>query len=102
MANGEGIVAEVKELLSEDRAISTKSALRMALAMQVELHKVVKAQGVLITANSKRLEKVENSSIIIWAQRHPKLTLFFVTLVVILGTILDLRVVIAKALNIDI
>lgn len=102
MANGDGIVSEVKELLKEDRAISTKSALRMALAMQVELHKVVKEQGDTLKTHGDKLEVIERASIVMWMQKHPKATLFIATVILITGTLVDLRVVIAKALNIDI
>ena len=102
MANGTGIVTEVKDMLKEDRAISTKSALRMTLAMQVELHKVVKDLGDKVTENSKRLDKVEGSSIVMWMQRHPKLAVLIAGITVVVATLIDLRVVIAKALGIDI
>ena len=101
MANGSELIKEVKGLLEEDRAISTKSALKLSLGLQVVLHDSVTKQGDLIKANKDKLDLLERKNIILWLEKHPKVALFVVAVIAITGTIVDLRVVIAKALNID-
>lgn len=99
--NDSGIIEEVRTLLSENKAISTKSALKLSLRLQVKMYNQLKEQGGLITANTKRLDVVERLNIVMWMQRHPKLAIFIITIILIAGTIIDLRVVLAKALGID-
>jgi len=108
MANGEGIIQTVKDLLSEDRAITQKTAQRLTLEMMLELHKAVKFQensisdtGKKLDIESKRLDALERKSIICWIERHPKLAIFVITLTIILTAVVDLRVILAKALGID-
>ena len=103
MANGSdsALIKEVKSLLEEDRAISTKSALKLSLGMQVMLHDKVTEQGKSITANTDKLKVLESKNIMMWIEKHPKLLLFIVTVIIVMTTIVDMRVVIAKALNID-
>jgi len=101
MTNGSELIKEVKELLDQDRAIPVKSALKLSLGMQVVLHDQVAEQGKAVKANTERLKLLETKNIILWIEGHPKVALFVVTIIVILSTVVDLRVVIAKALNID-
>jgi hypothetical protein len=51
------------------------------------------------TADHERLQKVEDASIILWAQGHPKLTVFLFSVVIIAWGLIDVREVIAKALG---
>ena len=99
--NDTGVIEEVRTLLSEQSAISTKSGLKLSLRLQMKMYNTLTEQGKLIRSNSDRIANVERSSIIMWTQRHPKLTIFLVATVVILTTLIALRVVIAKALGID-
>ena len=99
--NDAGVIEEVRTLLSEDKAISTKSALKLSLRLQVKMYNQIKEQGGMIKANTDRLDVVERASILMWAQRHPKLAVILISIIVVLSTVLDLRVVIAKALGID-
>jgi len=108
MANGKGIIERVQTLLGEKDTIPVKTALRLTLELMVEMHTAITDQGDqikeninLIELNRLRVDALERKSIICWAERHPKLAIFFATLVLILGTVIDLRVVIAKALGID-
>ena len=108
MANGKGIIERVQTLLGEKDTIPVKTALRLTLELMVEMHTAITEQAGQISDNIKlielnrlRVDALERKSIICWAERHPKLAIFFATLVLILGTVIDLRVVIAKALGID-
>ena len=108
MANGKGIIERVQTLLGEKDTIPVKTALRLTLELMVEMHTAIIEQGDQISDNIKnieltrlRIDSLERKSIICWAERHPKLAVFLVSLVLILGTVIDLRVVIAKALGID-
>ena len=108
MANGKGIIERVQTLLGEKETIPVKTALRLTLELMIEMHTAITDQGGQISDNIKlielnrlRVDALERKSIICWAERHPKLAIFFATLVLILGTVIDLRVVIAKALGID-
>ena len=99
MANGSGIIENVKALLKEERSISTKTALNLTLELLLELHKAVKsAEDQMVTIN-KRLEVVERNSIMLWMGRHPKLTVFIVTLFIVIATLVDMRVLVGKALG---
>ena len=106
MANGTGTIETIKELLREETAIPTKTALTLTLEMLLELHKaviqqgyVVKANTALIELNKKKYEALERKSIVLWMERHPKLTVFLATLIVVLSTVIDLREVISKVLG---
>ena len=99
--NDVGVLEEIRTLLSEDRAISTKSALKLSLRLQVKMYGQMKDQGELIKAHAKQLEVLERVSIMMWIGKHPKLATAIITIVIVLSTVLDLRVVIAKALGID-
>jgi len=99
--NDSGVIEEVRTLLSEESAISTKSALKLSLRLQMKMYGQLKEQAGLIKSNTDRIANVERASIVLWMHQHPKLTAFLVGVVVILGTIIDLRIVIAKALGID-
>ena len=60
MANGTPeLIKEVKSLLEEDRSISTKSALRLALGMQIELYTALKDQDTRIAVNTEQLKMLE-------------------------------------------
>jgi len=108
MANGKGIIERVQTLLGEKETIPVKTALRLTLELMIEMHTAIEKQSIQITENIKtielnrlRLDVLERKSIVCWAERHPKLAVFVVTLVLVLGTVVDLRVIIAKALGID-
>ena len=101
MANGKKIIEKVQSLLKEERAIPVKTALNLTLELLVDLHTIVTEQGLDIKTNRKSIEVLERNSILMWCQRHPKLSVFVVGFIIITSTVLDLRVVIAKALNID-
>lgn len=101
MANGSTIIEDVKALLAEEKAISTKTALRLMLGSQLELHKAVKDAETQMQKMSGRVEILERKSIMLWISNHPKLALVIVSIFVVLTTVVDLRVVLAKALHID-
>jgi hypothetical protein len=108
MANGKGIIERVQNLLGEKETIPVKTALRLTLELMLEMHKAIEDQAgqiadniKLIELNRLRVDAIERKSIVCWAERHPKLAVFVVTVVLVLGTIVDIRVVIAKALGID-
>ena len=101
MANGSGIIEEVKALLAEERSISTKTALRLTLGVQMELYKAVKDAEEQMGKVRNRVEVLEEKSIILWIGNHPKLAVFILTVFIVLTTVIDLRVVFAKALHID-
>ena len=99
MANGADIIEDVKALLKEERSISTKTALNLTLSLLLELHKAVKdAEAQMIVVN-KRVEVLERNSIMLWVCKHPKLAVFIVTLFIVITTLVDLRVVVGKALG---
>ena len=99
MANGTDIIENVKALLKEERSISTKTALNLTLSMLLELHKAVKDAEDQMVSMNKRLEVVERNSIMLWVCKHPKLAVFIVTLFVVITTLVDLRLVVGKALG---
>ena len=108
MANGSGIINRVQDLLSEKETIPVKTALRLTLELMLEMHTAIIEQGNLIIEHAKaleaqrlKLEALERKSIVCWAERHPKLAVFVISLTLVLGTIIDLRVVIAKLLGVD-
>ncbi len=101
MANGSGIIEEVKALLKEERAISTKTALKLTLGVQMELYNAVKDAEEQMKGINKRVEILESKSIVLWIGNHPKAALLIVSIFVVLTTVVDLRVVLAKALRID-
>ena len=77
-------------------------------APMLEMHKSILDQANLISEHAKalevqrlKLEALERKSIVCWAERHPKLSVFVISLVLVLGTIIDLRVVVAKLLGVD-
>ena len=99
--NDVGVIEEIRTLLSEDKAISTKSALKLSLRLQVKMYGQMKEQGVAITGHGTRLDALERSSIMMWIGKHPKLATAIITIVIVTSTVLDLRVIIAKVLGID-
>ena len=108
MANGKGIITRVQTLLSEKETIPVKTALRLTLELMIEMHTAVIEQGNLISEHAKSLEvqrltleDLKRKSIVCWAERHPKLAVFLISLTLIVATMIDFRVVIAKALGID-
>jgi len=99
MPNGIGIIETVKTLLKEERAISTKTALNLTLELLLELHKAVTDAQAQMGLMNKRLEIVERNSILLWISLHPKLAIFIVTLFIVITTLVDMRVLISKALG---
>lgn len=110
MPNGKGIIARVQELLKEEGTpIPVKTALRLTLELMLEMHGAVSEQALILTEHAKmlevqrlKLEALERKSIVCWMERHPKLAVFFGTLILLMITLIDFRVVILKVLGIGI
>lgn len=101
MANGKKIIEKVQSLLKEERAIPVKTALNLTLELLVELHGIVTEQGKEIQGHNESIESLKRHSILLWIEKHPKAAVFLISLIIIMATLIDLRVVIAKALGID-
>jgi hypothetical protein len=108
MVNGKGIIERVQALLGEKETIPVKTALRLTLELMLEMHAAIEKQAGAILSHANalevqrlRLEALERKSIVCWMERHPKLTVFAISLSLIIAVAIDLKVIIAKALGID-
>jgi hypothetical protein len=69
--NGDTI-NEVKALLAEEGAIKTPTALRLTLQLMSDIYTKQVDEIEERKKLTSRMEKVENSSIVLWMQKHPK------------------------------
>lgn len=100
MANGETI-AEIKNLLAEgDKTIPTKTALRLSLDLQLQIYERQVQQENKYKALEERLEKQERTNIVMWVQNNPKLSIFLVTVYLIVASMVSWKDVVAKALGV--
>lgn len=98
MANGETIT-EIKALLAEPDSIPTKTALRLSLDLQLQIFEKQAAQDLKNIELDKRLKVVEDSSIVLWAQKNPKLFIFLVTVYLIVANLVNVKDVLALAVG---
>lgn len=96
--NGDTI-QEIKDLLAEPGAIKQQTALRLTLGISAQIYDLLHQKITEIEDLKKRVKAVEDSSIILWASNHPKLTIFIVSLYLVLSAVVDFRAAIAKALG---
>ena len=109
MPNGKGIIETVQGLLDKEENIPDKTALKLTLGLMLEVHTTITdkviprldAVDCNLIAQKARLELMERKSIVLWVEKHPKLAVFTISFIVITGTVIDLRVLIAKALGIE-
>ena len=98
MANGETIT-EIKSLLAEDGAIKTTTALRLSLDLQLQIFERQNKQDERIKALEEKVKAVEDSSIVMWVNRNPKLSFFLVSLYLVVASLVDFKEAIAKAIG---
>lgn len=90
MANGKGVIETVQSLLEKPEAIPLPTALNLTLELLLELHKTMTEKvAPQVDLNVKRLDALERKSIVCWMERHPKLTLFLLSLWIVLSTTID-------------
>jgi len=100
MANGKRIIETVQSLLEKPEAIPLPTALNLTLELLLDLHKSITEKVIPdVEVNKKRLDALERKSIICWMERHPKLTVFLLSLWIVLITLVDIRVVLQKILE---
>jgi hypothetical protein len=99
MTNGDTVL-EIKSLLAEgDGAMSTKTALRLSLNLQIQIFERQAEQEKKHKELEGRLKKQEDTNIILWVQNNPKLSLFAISVYLIIASLIDFRDVIAKAIG---
>ena len=96
--NGDTIT-EIKVLLSEKGAIKAQTALRLSLDIQAQIYESMARRDEQMKVLECRVEKIEKSSIIIWMQSNPKLTLFIATVYLLVSQLVDIRLVLSQALG---
>ena len=99
MANGETIT-EIKALLAEEGAIPTKTALRLSLDLQLQIFEKQAIQDTKQKELEERIRQQEDTNIIMWIRKNPKLSIFLLGLYLIIAPLIDFRDVIAKAIGI--
>jgi hypothetical protein len=85
------VLSEVRQLLESKRDIATKPALRLILAMQDKLIKEFSDVKKIGDNNQLRVKMLEDKSIVLWAEGHPKLFWGLIGLYVALSASLDLK-----------
>lgn len=99
MTNGDTVL-EIKSLLAEgDGAMSTKTALRLSLNLQLQIFEKQADQDAKNKELEARLKKQEDTNIIFWVQNNPKLSLFVVSVYLIIASLIDFKEVISKAIG---
>lgn len=101
MTNGETIT-EVKNLLAEgDKTIPTKTALRLSLGLQLQIFERQIEQENKQKELEQRIKKQEDTNIVLWVQNNPKLSVFLLTVYLIVASLVSWKDVVAKALGIQ-
>lgn len=101
MANGETIT-EIKNLLAEgDKTIPTKTALRLSLDLQLQIYEKQIKHEEKQQALEARIKEQERTNIVMWVQNNPKLSLFLLTVYLIVASMVSWKDVVAKALGVD-
>ena len=90
MANGE-IIAEVRQMLEGKNEITTKSALRLILALQAQFYEDFDEVKKMVKDHEAKLCEVEKSSIVIWIEKHPKAAAGILAGAWFVSTLLDPR-----------
>ena len=88
MPNGRDTLKEIKDLLSEKGQISTPTAMRLSLDIQVQMYEEQVNQG-------KRLAQLEGRSIGNWIANHPKAFLGLLGLYIIVSPMIDVPKILA-------
>ena len=114
MANGETL-REIKEMVAQEGAIKMQTAMRLSLDLQAQMFEKMELQNrahielaqrvasvesdLRLKANKEDVEKVEQASIVLWMQKHPKLTTAIILGYIFITGVLDVRQVLAYALG---
>ena len=80
-------LAEVRAILEHDKKVPQSVVNRLTLALLADQSE---KSTVILTAQAeqeKRIQKLEETSIIMWGEAHPKLALFLVSIAVIIGAV---------------
>lgn len=99
MTNGDTVL-EIKSLLAEgDGAMSTKTALRLSLNLQIQIFEKQAEQDKKNKEIEERLKKQEDTNPILWIQNNPKLSFFLISVYLIIASLIDFKDVLAKAIG---
>jgi len=99
MANG-STIKEIKTLLSVGGTIPTKTALRLSLDLQLQIFEKQALQDAKNKEIEDRLGVVEKNSLVMWVQKNPKLSIFIVSVYVVVANVISVKEVLAQALGV--
>lgn len=99
MANGD--ITEKIECLLSEKEIGTPAAMRLMLELQTQTFRKLDDFTNKQKTIEDRLKRVEDSSIVLWIQKNPKLTVVIVTVYLVVSSFVDWREIAARVLGVE-